>query len=220
MFISITQNGLNVGNFLGCTGAALILGLLTALAFSYRSHFSKSFSLTLAILPAIVQVVIMMVSGSIGAGVAVAGTFSLVRFRSEPGTARQICALFLSVSLGIVLGMGYVFLAAIFFVIMAAFTMLLTRVGFGEDRDNKRDLRITIPESLDYEGIFDDLFDTYTHSHTLERVRTTNMGTLYELRYTVVLKDDKAIKAFLDEIRARNGNLTVICGRMATESNM
>lgn len=220
MFISITQNGLNVGSFLACTGTALILGLLTALAFSYRSHFSKSFSLTLAILPAIVQVVIMMVSGSIGAGVAVAGTFSLVRFRSEPGTARQICALFLSVSLGIVLGMGYIFLAMIFFVIMAAFTMLLTRVGFGEDRDNKRDLRITIPESLDYEGIFDDLFDTYTRSHTLERVRTTNMGTLYELRYTVVLKDDKAIKAFLDEIRARNGNLTVICGRVASESNM
>ena len=220
MFISITQNGLNVGSFLGCTAAALILGLLTALAFSYRSHLSKSFSLTLAILPAIVQVVIMMVSGSIGAGVAVAGTFSLVRFRSEPGTARQICALFLAVSLGIILGMGYIFLAGIFFVIMALFTMLLTRVGFGEDRDNQRDLRITIPESLDYEGIFDDIFDTYTRSHTLERVRTTNMGTLYELRYTVVLKDDKTVKTFLDEIRSRNGNLTVICGRVATESNM
>lgn len=220
MFISITQNGLDVVNFLVCTGVALILGLLTALAFSYRAQFSRSFSLTLSILPAIVQVVIMMVSGSIGAGVAVAGTFSLVRFRSEPGTARQICALFLAVSLGIVLGMGYVFLALIFFAIMAVFTMLLTRVGFGEDRDNKRDLRITIPESLDYEGIFDDIFDTYTRSHTLERVRTTNMGTLYELRYTVILKDDKAIKAFLDEIRTRNGNLTVICGRVATESNL
>lgn len=220
MFISFTTNGLEVGNFLICTGVALVLGLLTALCFSYRSHFSKSFALTLAILPAIVQVVIMMVSGSIGAGVAVAGTFSLVRFRSEPGTARQIAALFLTVTLGIILGMGYVYLALIFFAVIALFTLLLTRIGFGEEKDNQRDLRITIPESLDYEGIFDDLFDKYTRSHTLERVRTTNMGTLYELRYTVLLKDEKQIKPFLDELRARNGNLTIVCGRMATESNM
>ena len=220
MFESITQNGLTAQNFLICIGVALVLGLLTALSFSYRSHFSRSFSMTLAILPAIVQVVIMMVSGSIGAGVAVAGTFSLVRFRSEPGTARQIGALFLAVTLGIVLGMGYVLLAVVCFFIFTAFTLFLACVGFGEDRSTQRDLRITIPENLDYEGIFDDLFETYTRSHILERVRTTNMGTLYELRYTIVMKNDKSIKSFLDEIRTRNGNLTVVCGRVATESNM
>jgi hypothetical protein len=220
MFSSLITGGLTAQSFLICTVVSLVLGLLIALCFSFRAHFSRSFCLTLAILPAIVQVIIMMVSGSIGAGVAVAGTFSLVRFRSEPGTARQISALFLAVAIGIAMGMGYVVLSAIFFVIVTLFFLLLTAVGFGEDRSAQRDLRISIPESLDYEGVFDDLFTTYTGSHTLERVRTTNMGTLYELRYTVTLKDEAKLKEFMDEIRTRNGNLTVVCGRVGTESNL
>ena len=189
MFESLLSGGLTAQSFFICTAVSLVLGLLTALCFSFRASFSRSFCLTLAILPAIVQVIIMMVSGSIGAGVAVAGTFSLVRFRSEPGTARQIAALFLAVALGIAMGMGYAVLAAIFFVIVTLFFLLLTLVGFGGDHSTQRDLRITIPENMDYEGVFDDLFQEYTVSHTLERVKTTNMGTLYEIRYTVVLRD-------------------------------
>ena len=201
MFESLLSGGLTAQSFFICTAVSLVLGLLTALCFSFRACFSRSFCLTLAILPAIVQVIIMMVSGSIGAGVAVAGTFSLVRFRSEPGTARQIAALFLAVALGIAMGMGYAVLAAIFFVIVTLFFLLLTLVGFGGDHGTQRDLRITIPENMDYEGVFDDLFQEYTVSHTLERVKTTNMGTLYEIRYTVVLRDEKKIKAFLDDLR-------------------
>lgn len=218
MFESLITGGLTAQSFLICTAVSLVLGLLTALCFSFRASFSKSFCLTLAILPAIVQMIIMMVSGSIGAGVAVAGTFSLVRFRSEPGTARQIAALFLAMALGIALGMGYAVLAAVFFLIVTPFFLLLTLVNFGGDHGAQRDLRITIPESMDYEGVFDDLFQKYTTAHSLERVRTTNMGTLYELRYTVQLKNEKEIKAFMDEIRTRNGNLTIICGRVSTES--
>lgn len=220
MFNSFIASGITPLSFLICTGVSLLLGLLVAICFSFRSHFSRSFALTLAILPAIVSVIIMMVSGSIGAGVAVAGTFSLVRFRSEPGTARQIGALFLAVALGIACGMGYVVLAGAFFALVTVFFLLLLLVGFGENRGVQRDLRITIPEDLDYEGIFDDLFASYTSAHSLDRVKTTNMGTLYELRYTVTLKDEKKIKSFLDEIRTRNGNLTVICGRVNTESNL
>ncbi|MDD6023847.1 MAG: DUF4956 domain-containing protein [Oscillospiraceae bacterium] len=220
MFNSLIDSTLTPEGFFLCTAAALILGLLTALCFSFRARFSKSFILTLAILPAIVQVIIMMVSGSIGAGVAVAGTFSLVRFRSEAGTAQQISAVFLSVALGIILGMGYILVAVIFFVIIALFFLLLTFVGIGENKSVQRDLRITIPESLDYEGVFDDLFNTYTVSHRLDRVKTTNMGTLYELRYTIVLKNEASIKEFLDALRTRNGNLTIICGRVGTESNL
>lgn len=220
MFSTVLSTQITPLPFLICTGTALILGLLVALCFSFRSNFSRSFAVTLAILPAIVQLIIMMVSGSIGAGVAVAGTFSLVRFRSEPGTARQIGALFLAVALGIACGMGYVILAAVFFVIVTLFFLLLTAVGFGESRQVQRDLRITIPEDLDYEGIFDDLFSQYTAAHTLDRVKTTNMGTLYELQYTITLLDESKIKPFLDEIRTRNGNLTVICGRTRTESNL
>ena len=171
-------------------------------------------------LPAIVQVIITMVSSSIGAGVAVAGTFSLIRFRSEPGTAQQISALFLAVALGIICGMGYVVLAGVFFLVVTAFFLLLTLVGFGGSRDSRRDLRITIPEDLDYEGIFDDLFAQFTSSHTLDQVRTTNMGTLYELRYTVTLRDEHQIKPFMDQIRTRNGNLTVVCGRVSAESHL
>lgn len=218
MFNSLLASGLTAQSFLICTAVSLVLGLLTALCFSFRATFSKSFCLTLAILPAIVQVIIMMVSGSIGAGVAVAGTFSLVRFRSEPGTARQIAALFLSVALGIALGMGYAVLAGVFFLIVTLFFLLLTLVGFSGEHGAQRDLRITIPENMDYEGVFDDLFAKYTTSHSLERVRTTNMGTLYEIRYTIVLKDEKQLKAFMDELRARNGNLTIVCGRVSTES--
>ena len=218
MFESVIFGGLTVQSFLICTGSALLLGLLTALCFSFRASFSRSFCLTLAILPAIVQLVVMMVSGSIGAGVAVAGTFSLVRFRSEPGTARQIGALFLAMSLGIALGMGYVLLAFVFFAIVTVFFLLLTLMGLGEEKGGRRDLRITIPENMDYEGVFDDLFRMYTSAHTLERVRTTNMGTLYELHYTIALKDEKKLKEFLDEIRTRNGNLTIVCGRVGTES--
>ena len=218
MFDSLLASGLTAQSFLICTAVSLVLGLLTALCFSFRANCSQSYGLTLAILPAIVQVIIMMVSGSIGAGVAVAGTFSLVRFRSEPGTARQIAALFLAVALGIAMGMGYAVLAGVFFVIVTLFFLLLTLVGFGGDHGTQRDLRITIPESMDYEGVFDDLFAKYTTMHSLERVRTTNLGTLYEIRYTIALKDETQLKAFMDELRTRNGNLTIVCGRVSTES--
>jgi hypothetical protein len=220
MFNSVISGAITPVTFLLCTAVALILGLLVAVCFSFRSQFSKSFAITLAMIPAVVSVIIMMVSGSIGAGVAVAGTFSLVRFRSEPGTARQICALLLAVALGIACGVGQVALAVLFFVIVAAFFLILTVAGFGDDTHTQRDLRVTIPEDLDYEGVFDDLFANYTSAHRLDRVKTTNMGTLYELRYTVTLKDEKQIKPFLDEIRTRNGNLTVVCGRVGTESNL
>lgn len=130
-----------------------------------------------------VQLVIMLVNGNLGTGVAIAGAFGLVRFRSAPGTAREISGVFLSMALGLATGMGYVGLAVVAFVILAAALALLTAVNFGQRSESERVLKITIPESLDYDGLFDDLFDQYTRSHTLERVKTANMGTLYELEY-------------------------------------
>ncbi|MBD9253646.1 DUF4956 domain-containing protein [bacterium] len=183
----------------------------------YRSRTTQSFAVTLAILPAVVQLVIMLVNGNLGAGVAVAGAFSLVRFRSAPGTAKEIGALFLAMAIGLATGMGYVGLAVIAFVIIAAMMLLLTAVNFGGANEHERELKITIPESLDYDGLFDDLFEKYTKSCVLERVKTSNMGTLYELTYRVILPDGNAPKAFLDELRCRNGNLNIICGREATK---
>ena len=217
MLESILASGITLPAFLICTAVSLVLGIATALISMYRTKCSQSFAVTLAVLPAIVQIVIMLVNGNVGAGVAVAGAFSLVRFRSVPGTAREIGVIFLAMALGLATGMGYVVLAAVFFVIIAAVLFLLTRLDFGTRRTDERLLRITIPENLDYDGLFDDLFATYTTAHTLERVKTANMGTLYELTYRVTLPDDHAPKAFLDELRCRNGNLNITCGREATK---
>ena len=216
MLNSILGSELTLVSFLICTAVSLLLGVGTALVSMCRSRTTQSFAVTLAILPAVVQLVIMLVNGNLGAGVAVAGAFGLVRFRSALGTAKEIGALFLAMAIGLATGMGYVGLAVIAFVIVAAM-MLLTAVNFGGANEHERELKITIPESLDYDGLFDDLFEKYTKSCVLERVKTSNMGTLYELTYRVTLPDDHAPKAFLDELRCRNGNLNITCGREATK---
>ena len=210
----LSSSALTASSFLICTAVSLVLGVGTALLCTYKSKYSQSFALTLAMLPAMVQVVIMLVNGNIGTGVAVAGAFGLIRFRSAPGTAREIGMIFLAMAIGLATGMGYVMLAALFFVIMAAFTLALTAARFGALDENERTLKITIPENLDYDGLFDDLFAKYTRSCELERVKTSNMGTLYELSYRVVLREAQPSKEFLDELRCRNGNLNISCGRI------
>lgn len=214
MLNSIFSSGQITGTaFLVTLGLALLLGIGTALLCMYKNKYSQSFAVTLAMLPATVAVVIMLVNGNIGAGVAVAGGFSLVRFRSAAGTAREIGMIFLAMTLGLSLGMGYVGLAVCFFLVMAVFTAVLTTVDFGGKKEGERTLKISIPESLDYEGLFDDLFAEYTDRSELDKVKTTNMGTLYELTYRIVLKDAAKTKEFLDELRCRNGNLTISCGK-------
>ena len=209
----ITGTEITATAFFLCTAVSLILGLGAAALSMYKNKYSQSFVLTLAMLPAIVQLIIMLVNGNIGVGVAVAGTFGLVRFRSANGTAKEIGSIFLVMAIGLATGMGYLALAAVFFTIMAVFTLILTTVNFGAGAADERELRVTIPENLDYDGLFDDLFQKYTRSSELERVKTTNMGTLYELSYKIVLKNAHSTKAFLDELRERNGNLTIVCGK-------
>lgn len=213
MFNSIISPVMTLTAFLLCMLVAIALGVLTALVFMFSGRHSGSWAQSLALLPPIVTLVIMMVNGNIGAGLAVAGTFALVRFRSVPGSAKEIAGLFMTVAIGLACGMGYVAYAALFFVIMATLVLLLGRFRFGEAGKAHRQLKIVIPENLDYEEIFDDLFEKYTVSHDLIKVRTTNMGTLYELTYDIRLKDAQVSKAFIDELRCRNGNLNIICGR-------
>ncbi len=211
----ITATGLTVPAFFICTAVSLVLGLAVAALNMYkaRSKYSQSYILTLAMLPALVQIVIMMVNGNIGAGVAVAGAFGLIRFRSAPGTAKEIGMVFLTTAIGLATGMGYVVIAAVFFVIIAAFTLALTAARFGAGASDERELKITIPENLDYDGLFDDLFEKYTRGASLDRVKTTNMGTLYELSYKITLREGVSTKEFLDELRTRNGNLSIVCGK-------
>ena len=220
MLNSILGTELTLTSFLICTGVSLLLGVGTALVAGYRSRSTQSLAITLAILPAVVQAVIMLVNGSIGAGIAVAGAFSLVRFRSAPGTAREIAAIFLAMAIGLATGMGYVGLAALLFLILAGAMLALTVLRFGQKEDAGRILKITIPEDLDYDELFDDLFERYTTAHTLEKVKTTNMGTLYELRYRITLRQEPVPKVFLDELRCRNGNLNITCCREESHESL
>lgn len=209
----ISLSGLTLSSFLICTAVSLALGLGLAFLALWKSKGTQSFALALAVLPTVVQVIIMLVNGNLGVGVAVAGTFSLVRFRSASGTAQEIVFIFLAMALGLITGMGYVLLAGLFFLIMALFLLALRLTNFAAAGERERVLRISVPENLDYEGLFDEVIAQYTRSYTLERVKTTGMGTLYELQYRIVLLSDSVPKAFLDDLRLRNGNLTVACGR-------
>lgn len=204
---------LTLPNMLICSFASIIFGIGTACIYMYKNNYNRNFVITLSLLPAIVQTVIMLVNGSLGTGVAVLGAFSLVRFRSIPGGSREICSIFLAMALGLASSMGYLLFAAIFLLIVGAVTVTLTLSHFGDSALLERDLRITIPEDLDYCGIFDDLFAAFTKKSELIKVKTTNMGSLFELRYRIVLKNARAEKRFIDELRCRNGNLTIICGR-------
>jgi len=162
-------------------------------------------------MPAIVQLIIMLVNGNIGAGIAVMGAFSLVRFRSAQGTAREISSLFLAMAVGLALGMGYIGVAAIFTLILGIFTLILELLHFGEKKKQELQLRITIPESLDYTQVFDEIFQEYAKSWKLVQVKTTNMGSMFKLEYRVTLNEAKQEKEMIDAIRCRNGNLEILC---------
>lgn len=216
-----SSEALSASAFLIVIGSALVLGALHALLYGFNNRSSKSFAVTLATLPAIVSVVILMVSGSIGAGVAVAGTFSLVRFRSAPGSAKEIAAVFTSMALGLACGMGYPGFAFLFGLILALADTLYAHSSFGEIRGGSlhKTLLITVPESLEYNGVFDDIFSEYTREARLVRVKTTNLGSLNRLSYELTLKRPGCEKAMIDELRCRNGNLEISLGEQSTEHN-
>ena len=202
---------ITAADFLLCLGTALALGLVLALCYMLRSRYTKSFVVTLALLPAVVCVVIMMVNGNIGAGVAVAGAFSLVRFRSVPGTAKEICALFLAMGIGLIAGMGYLAFAALFAVVMGVAFVVYNALDMGTAKNAVvfKTLTVTIPEDLNYSQIFDDIFAQYTKEHSLVRVKTTNMGSMFKLTYQITLKDPAKEKEMIDQLRCRNGNLEI-----------
>ena len=212
---------ISVGDFLLCIGVSLVLGLILSLGYMYRSRYTKSFVLTLALLPAVVCVVIMMVNGTVGAGVAVAGAFSLVRFRSVPGTAREIAMLFLAMGAGLICGMGYLAYAALFAVLMCIISLIYNRLDFGTKKITAtyKTLNIVIPEDLDYTDVFEDLLAEYTSAHELVRVKTTNMGSLYKLTYNVTLRPEKNEKEFIDQLRCRNGNLEISVSRQESAAS-
>ena len=210
---SVGTSTIDNQTFFICSLASLLAGAVIAFAFCFKQHKSKSFATTLALLPIIVQVIIMLVNGNLGTGVAVAGAFSLVRFRSMPGNAKDILAIFLAMAVGLATGTNHLMLAAIFTAVVCAVNAVCTLLPLGESGDNEKTLTITIPESLDYSEVFDDIFEKFTTSAKLEQVKTTNMGSLFKLKYDITLKKGAKEKELIDELRVRNGNLEILCAR-------
>ena len=219
MFTSVlnsVEGNLTMQNGLLCTVVSIAMGVFIAVIYMQQGRYSKNFVVTLAMMPVLVQVVIMMVNGNVGTSVAVLGTFGLVRFRSVPGTSREIANIFFAMAVGLATGMGYLTFAVAMVIVIGGMFLILGKTTFGERKYDEKDLRITIAEDLDYTDIFEDIFQEYTSKCSLEQVKTTNLGSMYELRYHITLKDTKQEKEMIDQLRCRNGNLTIICGKRST----
>ena len=207
--------GVSTVDFLLCCLASVVLGAAVALIYMFRHTYSKNFVVTLALLPLIVQMVITLVNGNLGAGIAVMGVFNLVRFRSIPGSAKDIGSVFLAMAIGLATGMGFIVLAVLFTVIVAVVNVVYVLTPFGKQKEPEKTLKITIPEDLEYDGVFDGVLARYTDEHELVEVQTTNMGSLFLLEYAVHMKAPGMEKRMIDEVRRLNGNLKVVLGRAA-----
>ena len=217
---TFNQTDITLVNFVLSILIALALGMVLAFAYKFKANTTKSFVITLAILPAVVSVVILMVNGSLGAGVAVAGTFSLVRFRSVAGTAKEIGAIFMSMAVGLACGMGYVGVGIVFTIIMCVIVIAYEMLDFGKTNYSElnKTINITVPEELDYGEIFDEVWDTYTKKVEFVRVKTTNLGSLNKLTYNITLKDKGLEKKLIDDLRCRNGNLEISMSIQSTQA--
>lgn len=220
LFDSALTVSISPAEFFLCVAVSLVIGLILCAMTMWRTNSSKSFALTLAILPAVVCVVIIMVNGNLGTGVAVAGTFNLVRFRSAPGSAREIGSIFIAMGAGLITGMGYLGYALLFALILGGATMVYSALDLGSSKRalRFRTLHITIPEDLDYDGVFDPILERYALRYSLTQVKSTNMGSLFKLTYDLTLRQPGQEKAFLDELRLRNGNLELSLSHQDTAS--
>ena len=206
-----TQATISVWSFLLCIGVSLVLGFAYYIAYSLKNKTSSSYKTSLVFLPPVVCVVIMMVSGNIGIGVAIAGAFSLIRFRSAQGSAKEICVIFMAMCSGLIAGVGYLAFAVLFTIFMCALVICSNLIFNAKEKNSRcKTLKITIPEDLDYTDIFADIFARYTDENRLMQVKTSNMGSLYKLTYDITLKKDVTEKQFMDELRIRNGNLEIM----------
>ena len=204
----ISSEGLTLSSTLICAVSAIILGLVIALVHMKTSKYSKNFIVTLTILPILVSIVMMMVNGNLGTSIAILGAFSLIRFRSMPGNSKEIASVFFAMAIGLAVGMGQIFFAGLITLIICFLLLVLHSIKFGESNIEKI-LDITIPEDLDYDGVFDDLFSKYLKNYELIKIKTTNLGSLYELSYNIKLNDNVKLQNFINELRVRNGNLKI-----------
>lgn len=216
-----TASSVDISSILICTLVSLILGVVVAVTHRLTSKCTQNFLITLAVLPVLVQTVMIMVNGNLGTSVAILGAFGLVRFRSLPGTSKEILSVFFAMAVGLATGMGHIGFAALMTVIVALVIVFLSKVPVFAIAKTAKNLKITIPEDLDYTTVFDDIFSEYLISYQLEKAKTTDMGSLFDLNYSVTLKPSINEKEFIDAIRERNGNLRVILsGNLTNEAEI
>ena len=214
-----TDTAVDPAMMLLAIGVSLLLGLVVAKVYQFKTVYRKSFVMSLALLPTLIAIVIFLVNGSLGAGVAVMGAFSLIRFRSAPGGAKELVSIFLVMTIGIAIGMGYLVFATVFTLIMSLVMLLLEVVNFGQMKHSMRQLTVVIPESLDYESIFDDIFNKAANHVELANVKTSDMGSLFKIKYIIQLNGRMTEKEFIDALRTRNGNLEIAISRYITKEN-
>ncbi|MDY4741502.1 MAG: DUF4956 domain-containing protein [Lachnospira sp.] len=215
IFTTTTENAISISESMLGVAVAVVIGLVIAFVYtliSKKDGYNKSFIVGLALLPAIVAAVILLVGSNVARAFSMAGAFALVRFRSAPGSAKDISIVFFSMASGLACGLGFVTFAVCFTVLILVVLVIISVTGFGGSSEYKKQLRITIPENLNYMTVFDDVFEKYLSENVLRKVKTTNMGTMFELTYECRMKDDNTQKQFIDELRVRNGNLNITMG--------
>ena len=215
LFSSIFTSTFTLGQFLIAVLASMMLGFVVSIYYMFRNTYSKSFVPSLILIPAIECVVIIMINGNMGAGIAVAGSFALIRFRSARGSAKDLTAIFMAMAIGIICGTGYIGIAVLFTLIVCAVGMFLSFAKYGECDGKMRYLKITVPENLNYDEAFEEVLDNYCSSYEIEKVKTLSLGSLFRVDYSIVMKDTSKIKAMIDDLRIRNNNLEIVCGKEA-----
>ena len=217
IFTSTADNSINISQAAISLGASIVIGVIIAIVYMYISKkegYQKNFIIGLLMLPAVVSVVILLVGSNVARAFSMAGAFALVRFRSIPGNSKDIAVVFLTMAIGLATGLGYIAFGVMGTVLIVLVIVILSVSGFGENKSEEKLLRILIPESLNYKDTFKDIFDKYLDYYEMKNVKTTNMGSMFELQYLVTAKKDMDEKAFIDEIRCRNGNLNISLGMM------
>lgn len=209
MLTNILSSGTSSLSLIILSLMAIVLGFVVALVHKKTSKYNKNFLTTLTLLPLLVMAVILIVNDSLGMSVAVAGTFGLIRFRSVPGTSKEILSVFFAMAIGLALGAGYILLAPAITVLASIVLLVLNGVKIFEKNSSEKYLKIVMPENLDYTNVFDDVMKKYTESYSLVQVKTTNLGSMFELKYNVVIKNGVNEKKFIDDLRTKNGNLKI-----------
>lgn len=225
MFTSIleaAQNGnVSTTDMLICMGAALLLGFVLSAVYLFigKRNRSSGFAITLVILPATIAIVILLVGSNVARAFSLAGVFSLIRFRSAPGEAKDISLIFVAMVTGLACGMGYLFVGVLVVCLIGGVLILLNMTGYAQPKEKEKELRITVPEDLNYQDTFEEILERYTREYVLEKVKTTNLGSYFELTYRILVRENADEKAFIDELRCRNGNLKIALGIMPVSQN-